>query len=292
MKIHGYVIGITALLLSASATGCGVESLPEGDLDLSKENLQEVVETVTETTNDVAGKIAEKAEESGLTEKAKDLGKAGEEKVEEAAKAGAEKLGDVAEEKLKEALKEKLEAAGENGAQKVKESLEQGLESAQNIDENTIKELLNNSLKNATSSSEEGSLSKTTDIGLTSPDGSGSNYVFTYNGETFSAIYSEDNWQIIDSYRIDNSADMMIICQALIDEHPVHGRDMVGYRTAEDMVYEWEIHNLAYAYLGDDENLSNKARDVDFNPEDQGKTLEEIYYDRTGKELSISDFLN
>ena len=280
------------MLLSASATGCGVESLPEGDLDLSKENLQEVVETVTETTNDVAGKIAEKAEESGLTEKAKDLGKAGAEKVEEAAKAGAEKLGDVAEEKLKEALKEKLEAAGENGAQKVKESLEQGLESAQNIDENTIKELLNNSLKNAASSSEEGSLSKTTDIGLTSLDGSGGDYVFTYNGETFSAIYSEDNWQIIDSYRIDNSADMMIICQALIDEHPVHGRDMVGYRTAEDMVYEWEIHNLAYAYLGDDENLSNKARDVDFDPEDQGKTLEEIYYDRTGKELSISDFLN
>ena len=88
MKIHGYVIGITALLLSASATGCGVESLPEGNLDLSKENLQEVVETVTETTNDVAGKIAEKAEESGLTEKAKDLGKAGAEKSARPGEAG------------------------------------------------------------------------------------------------------------------------------------------------------------------------------------------------------------
>jgi len=292
MNIQRFIIGTTALLFSIFAAGCGMETLSDGDLDFSKENLQEVMETVTETTQDAAGKIAEKAEESELAEKAKDIGKAGAEKIEEAAKAGAQKLGDAAEEKIKEALKEKLEEAGLARAEKVKESLEQGIESAQNIDDDTLKELLNDALESAASSSDGGSLSDVKDIGLTSTDGSGKNYVFYCNGEEFSAVYREDNWKIIDSYKIENSADMKIICQALIDEHPVHGRDMVSYRTAEDMVYEWEIHNLAYSFLKDDETMRAKAKDVDFDPEDQGRTLEEIYYSRTGKELSISDFLN
>lgn len=134
-------------------------------------------------------------------------------------------------------------------------------------------------------------LSSTSDIRLVDTDGKGSNYIFTYAGEEFSAIYSEDNWKIVDSYKINEEADMMIICQALIDEHPVHGRDMVSYRVPDDMVYEWTLHNMAYAFVSDDETMRNKAKDVDFDPEDQGRTFEEIYKSRTGKEFDFSDIL-
>ncbi len=134
-------------------------------------------------------------------------------------------------------------------------------------------------------------MSSTSDIRLVDTDGKGSNYIFTYAGEEFSAIYSEDNWKIVDSYKINEEADMMIICQALIDEHPVHGRDMVSYRVPDDMVYEWTLHNMAYAFVSDDETMRNKAKDVDFDPEDQGRTFEEIYKSRTGKEFDFSDIL-
>ena len=40
------------------------------------------------------------------------------------------------------------------------------------------------------------------------------------------------------------------------------------------------------------EDVSNRKTVVLVMEYIQGKTLEEIYYDRTGKELSISDFLN
>ena len=36
----------------------------------------------------------------------------------------------------------------------------------------------------------------------------------------------------------------------------------------------------------------NKAKDVDLNPADQGKTLAEMYEIKTGKKLSISDLLH
>ena len=138
----------------------------------------------------------------------------------------------------------------------------------------------------------EGILSSTEDINLRDTDGAGTNYLFTYDGEDFSAIYTPDNWKIRNSYRIENVADMVIICQALIDEHPIHGSDMVSFRDAEDMAYEWLQHDMAYEFLSDDNAFKEKARDVDLDPEDQNKDFEEIYEDRTGKEFDISDFLN
>ncbi len=68
-----------------------------------------------------------------------------------------------------------------------------------------------------------------------------------YGGTAYSAQYSPDNWEIKDSYRITNAMDMALICQALINEHPIHGRDMVilirrirGSRTGSYMKTEQE----------------------------------------------------
>lgn len=52
---------------------------------------------------------------------------------------------------------------------------------------------------------------------------------------------------------------MTLICQALADEHPVHGADLVSYRTAEDMAYEWQQHNIAYQLLSDDSPFRNNV---------------------------------
>lgn len=137
-----------------------------------------------------------------------------------------------------------------------------------------------------------GILTSTEDINLHDIDGAGTNYEFTYNGETYSAVYTTDNWRIYNSYKIQDIGDIAIICQALIDIHPIHGSDMESYRTVEDMAYEWLQHNLAYQFLPDDDPLKSHARDVDLDPKDQNKSFEEIYKDRTGKDFDISDYLN
>lgn len=132
-------------------------------------------------------------------------------------------------------------------------------------------------------------LTSTADIGLTNYDGMGAKYFFTYKGEEFRTLYQNDCWTIYDSYKITNKKDMKIICQALIDVHPVHGRDLSSYRTAEDMAYEWEQHNIAYKYLPDDSGWRESAGNVDLDPYDQGRSFEEIYEDRTGEEFSIKE---
>jgi hypothetical protein len=76
---------------------------------------------------------------------------------------------------------------------------------------------------------------------------------------------------------------MKKICDVLIKIHPIHGRDMISYRTSDDMVYEWVQHNLAYKLLPNDNSWKNSAKDVDFDPEDQGKSIKEIYEDRISK---------
>lgn len=134
-------------------------------------------------------------------------------------------------------------------------------------------------------------LSSAEDIDLHSVDGGSTNYVFTYNGEDFKAKYTRENWRITDSYKISNYEDMLIICQALLDEHIVHGRDMVSARTAEDMVYEWLQHNIAYAVLPEGSSLKQHAKNVDFDPEDQGKSYEELYEDRTGQKFDAGEIL-
>ncbi|SEK63490.1 hypothetical protein SAMN04487770_102134 [Butyrivibrio sp. ob235] len=164
--------------------------------------------------------------------------------------------------------------------------------SAEDSDDDNATESDNAAGNNGRNSNEDdGILSSSADINL-HDDGSGKNYTFTYNGEDFSAIYIEDNWKIIDSYKINSVSDMLYICQALIDEKPVHGRDMQSYRDAEDMAYEWVQHNMAYQILPDGNDMKAHAKDVDFDPQDQNKDFDEIYKDRTGKELSLDDILD
>lgn len=128
-----------------------------------------------------------------------------------------------------------------------------------------------------------GILSAKEDLALTDTDGMGSRYEFTYGSERFSAVYTPDNWKIIDSYKITNEADMALICEALTDEHPIHGRDMISYRVPEDMVYEWKLHNFAYSVLPESAEWKQNAKDVDLDPEDQGRNLYEIYRSRVSR---------
>lgn len=127
------------------------------------------------------------------------------------------------------------------------------------------------------------------DIDLRDVDGGGTNYAFTYNGEEFRALFQYDCWTIYDSYKITDKDAQVRICQAMIDIHPVHGKDMVSYRTAEDMAYEWQQHNLAYQCLPEDNAWRQHAANVDLDPQDQGRTFEEIYEDRTGQDLDLKE---
>ncbi len=127
------------------------------------------------------------------------------------------------------------------------------------------------------------------DIELRDIYGGGYYYLFTYKGEDYTAIYSYDNWCVYDSYKITSGHDMKKICQALIDEHPVHGSDYESYRTAEDMAYEWKQHNIAHAILPDDNAWKTTTGNVDFDPEDQGKSIGELYEDRTGQTFDLAE---
>ena len=46
------------------------------------------------------------------------------------------------------------------------------------------------------------------------------------------------------------------------------------------MAYEWVQHNLAYEMLPDDSGYKDNAKDVDLNPDDQGKSLYDLFVDR------------
>lgn len=123
-------------------------------------------------------------------------------------------------------------------------------------------------------------LSSPEDIGLHDVDGSGGTYSFIYAGESFTAYYWTDNWRIIDSYKITSESDITIICEALAETNPVHSADYTGYRTAEDMAYEWIQHNKAYEFLPDGSSWKESARDVDLDPADQGKSMYDIFIGR------------
>ena len=112
-------------------------------------------------------------------------------------------------------------------------------------------------------------------------DEDGTHFHFTYHDQLFRAEYMPDNWKIFDSYRITNNRDMIIICQALSDLHPIPSADHSGFRTAEDMAYEWHQHNLAYFLLPDEMKWKSNAKDVDLNSEDQGKNLIDFIIDRS-----------
>ena len=122
-------------------------------------------------------------------------------------------------------------------------------------------------------------------------DGKNKNFTFEYNGENFSALFSNGSWKIIDSYKIKNREDIKKICEALIEKNQVKGKDGLSYRTAEDMTYEWIQHNIAYELLPDDNSWKIHAKNVDLDPADQGKNLKEIFESRIGKKISIKNIL-
>ena len=123
-------------------------------------------------------------------------------------------------------------------------------------------------------------LSSPEDIGLHDTDGNGVDYIFSYGGEEFFALYEPDNWHITDSYKIEDEDDILLICQALISVHPIHSADMQSYRAAEDMAFEWHQHNLAYNHLPDSSEWKSNARDVDLDSKDEGKGLFNFLMDR------------
>ena len=65
--------------------------------------------------------------------------------------------------------------------------------------------------------------------------------------------------------------------------HPVYGADWESLRTAEDMAYEWEQHNLAYTMLPANSHWRDDAKDVDLDPDDQGKSFRDIFESRTSE---------
>ena len=134
---------------------------------------------------------------------------------------------------------------------------------------------------------DENTLTAIEKINLCDLDGNGKNYTFICKGTSYKATYSKDNWHIVDSYRITDRNDIATVCQALIEVHPIHGRDMSSYRTIEDMVYEWTQHNIAYYILPEDNKWKKNAKDVDLDPADQGRSLAEMYEARTGKKFNI-----
>ena len=123
-------------------------------------------------------------------------------------------------------------------------------------------------------------LSSPEDIGLHDTDGNGVDYIFSYGGEEFFALYEPDNWHITDSYKIEDEDDILLICQALISVHPIHSADMQSYRAAEDMAFEWHQHNLAYSLLPDSSEWKSNAKDVDLDSKDEGKGLLDFLMDR------------
>ena len=149
------------------------------------------------------------------------------------------------------------------------------------LSEDESKESYNNNKDDSTVSEEPTFVSTIDNIEIVDVDGKDTNYEFIYHEEVFKVYYVYDNWKIYDSYKIKNQADMKIICQALIDIHPIHGKDRVSYRTADDMVYEWVQHNIAYEILPEESKWRNNAKNVDFDPDDQGKSLKEMFDDRT-----------
>ncbi len=247
----------TVLMMIAAAllvSSCGINEFNKG-LDQANELASSVMDAAEEMADEAASLAGSKTEQGAADDEAAQAAE------------GNETASDVA------SAMESIQQAASLATDQIKDSVESAITGTSQDDESY------------------GILESSSDIGLTDTDGAGKNYTFLYGKEEFTAIYTPDNWKILDSYRVESEADMIIICQALIDEHPIHSKDLTGYRTADDMAYEWQIHNMAYAFLEDDDELKAHSRDVDFDPKDQGLTIEEFYKSRTGKDLDLKEFL-
>ena len=124
-------------------------------------------------------------------------------------------------------------------------------------------------------------------IALYRVDDTGANYALEYGDEVLDVYYEPDVWSVHGSYRVTDHDDLVTICQLLIEEHPIHGRDYESYRTAVDMAYEWQQHNYAYQLLPEDSPWLESVSNVDLDPEDQGKSLRELYRARVEDDQSL-----
>ncbi len=295
MKNRLFIAGVA---MAAILSGCSPDDYSEG-LNNANELVSEVVDAVSgiageatsamQDASPVAASIAEEVKQeinevkdSGVLDEVKENVK---DSVKENIKEAGEKAADAAKDSLTDAAKDALSGVSKDALTDAARDALSGVSGDELTDAASM------ALSSAMEASSGGILKSAADIELSDTDGNGKNYHFYYAGDDFEAIYTPDNWKVLDSYRVKSESDMIIICQALIDEHPVHGKDMESYRTAEDMAYEWQIHNMGYAFFADDERLRNKAKDVDFDPKDQGLTLEEFYRSRTGRDLDISEIL-
>ena len=123
-------------------------------------------------------------------------------------------------------------------------------------------------------------LSAPPDIVYQYSDDSFEYYTFAYGNNEFIVLHEYDNWQIKDSYLVQNTRDMEMIAQALIDIYPVHGIDLESYRTPEDMVYEWIQHNIVCELEEGAGKWRDSAKSVDLDPDEQNMNLWEIYQAR------------
>ncbi|MCR5816797.1 MAG: dockerin type I repeat-containing protein [Ruminococcus sp.] len=104
-------------------------------------------------------------------------------------------------------------------------------------------------------------------------------YTLVYKKDTFTVYYKEskktdgstdEDWKIMDSWRIDNYEIMRIICQILMEEHPIHYPNSSKVRSVDSMAIEWVLHNsgyIDYTEKGDTEN-AERCRHVDINSND------------------------
>ena len=270
------------LIVSMILSGCSLNDYNEG-LD----DANELVSGVVDAMNDMASEASSVMQDASPT--AASIADEVKNSIDVVKDSG---VLDEVKENVKENVKDSVKEAGEKATDAAKQSLKDAAKDVLNgVSEDALTDAAGKAMSTLDEGSTGGILKSAADIELTNTDGEGKNYRFYYAGEEFEAIYTPDNWKVKNSYKIHSEADMIIICQALIDEHPVHGKDMESYRTAEDMAYEWQIHNMGYAFFSDDENLRNKAKDVDFDPKDQGLTIEEFYESRTGKEFDVNVIL-
>ena len=261
---------LASVLVALALTGCSM--IPE--------SLSDIADQANEASSDEASQMID-----NLTQQAT-----------EAAQSLASQVIDESKDKIEEATKEAAKEAAKQAAEGAEDFAQQAKERAKEAAKNAMDEAGNynvtqEDISSALSSMQTGLLTSAEDLALTAQDDHCKNYTFTYDNKEYTAIHTTDHWKIKNSYDINIEADMYIICQALIDLHQIHGKDMVSYRTADDMVYEWEVHNLAYAMISDDDPMKSHVRDVDFDPQDQGCNYEEIYYNHTGKEFDLSQFL-
>ena len=115
-------------------------------------------------------------------------------------------------------------------------------------------------------------------------------YKFNYKEDNeYTAEWDEDksSWKVNDSYQIENYDDILKICNALSKEHPVPlGDGTDGYRTPEDMAYEWVQHNIGYqlclslSFIEKAKSGLDNCMHVDINPGDQGKSVWQLIKER------------